>query len=132
MIAVMFFISLFWHIVSTTVEENLAMLLLLFVLVLFLIEDFNLLCRHQKQYSKEMVAESTSSLTVLQKSMEQVHNQIGRLGLIIGSCYVISIGIVYMGTLLSSFVPVLSDISLYVVVVSASLALLMIIREEQA
>jgi hypothetical protein len=131
-IGLIFFISLFWHILSTTVEENLAMLLLLFVLVLFSIEDLNLLCRHQKQYSKEIVAEFASSITVLQKSMEQLHKQIGRLGLILGSCYIITIGIVYIGALLASFVPVLSDTSLYVVVVSTSLALLMIIREEQA
>jgi hypothetical protein len=131
-IGLMFFISLFWRILSATVEENLAMLLLLFVLVLFSIEDLNLLSRHQKQYSKEMVAEFASSITVLQKSMEQVRKQIGRLGLIFGSCYIITIGIVYIGALLASFVPVLSDYSLYVVVVSTSLALLMIIREEQA
>jgi hypothetical protein len=131
-IGLTFFISLFWHIVLTTVEENLAMLLLLFVLVLFSIEDLNLLCRHQKQHSKEIVAGFASSITVLQKSMEQVHNQIGRLGLILGGCYIITIGTVYMGALLASFVPVLSDTSLYVVVVSTSLALLMIMHEEKA
>jgi len=131
-IGLMFFICLFWRILSATVEENLAMLLLLFVLVLFSIEDLNLLSRHQKQYSKETVAEFASSITVLQKSIEQVRKQIGRLGLIFASCYIITIGIVYIGALLASFVPILSDYSLYVVVVSTSLALLMIIREEQA
>lgn len=129
---VMFFCSLLWHTLSSTLEQNLAMLLLLFVLVLFSAENLSLVCRYQKQYSKETIAELPTSLIVLQKSMEQIHKQIGRLGLILGGCYVITIGIVYVGGLLGSFAPVLSDTSLYVVVASISLALLMIIREEQA
>jgi len=129
---VMFFCSLLWHTLSSTLEQNLAMLLLLFVLVLFSAENLNLLCRHQKQYSKETLAELPTSVTVLQKSTEEIHKQIGRLGLILGGCYIITIGIVYVGGLLSSFAPVLSDTSLYVVVASISLALLMIIHEEQA
>jgi hypothetical protein len=130
-ISLMFFISLFSRILSSAVEENLAVLLLLFVLVLFSVEDLNVLYRHQKQYSREAIADFASSVIPLQKSTEQIHKQIGRLGLVLGSCYVVTIGIVYMGVVLSSFVPVLSDISLHIVVVSTSLALLLITRQEQ-
>ena len=53
-----------------------------------------------------------------------------RLGLIFGGCYVIALAVLFLGDVFVTALPALSDISLYIVAVSISHAMLLILRED--
>ena len=79
-----------------------------------------------------MKTHSYESILVLQKSIQQAARRMARVGLLFASFYLISMLALYIGTFVEGLAPVLADVSLYVVVVSVSLALLIILREPSA
>jgi hypothetical protein len=128
----MFFGAVFGKILLKTVAQDLPALLLEFLMVMYTVELLALLSKQRGLYSRDVAAlDIESSVPILRKSMEMMFEHLSRLGLIFGSCYLATIGILYIGSILASFAPALSDISLYIVVVSTSLALLLSLREEQ-
>jgi hypothetical protein len=63
-------------------------------------------------------------------SSRETLGNISRLIVIFSSCYLLSLGLLFVGNLISTAVPFLGDISLYMIVVSVSFALVLLYREE--
>jgi len=123
--------ALFSHGLSGSVSEKLPILLLSLVSVLFSVEILSLICRYGRLFStRHVVLLTSSSVLVLEKAMMQATTTLRRTGLVFASCYLIAVAAIYMGGLVATAVPVFTDISLYLVAVTISLALLIILREE--
>ena len=127
----MFFILLLTDTLSGMLAENLHFRLLQFIMVLFTVEILTLVFKQCDFVGNALKPQPHPSLSVLQFSLQHSFSQLTRLGLLFSSCYVISLGILYAGSVVASVAPVLGDVSLYVVIVSIALALLIIFREEQ-
>ena len=126
---VMLSVAVLIQIASKTILQALPGLLLAYVLILFSAEALALTRQHHPMYSKDKKGSQASSV-MLQKSVEHMTRKIIRLGSIFGGCYVITLAVLFLGDVFVTALPVLSDISLYIVAVSVSLALLLILRED--
>ncbi len=128
----MFFMLLLSQTAQRTLSDNLPVTMLQFLMFLFTIEILSLVFEHNALFSAVTVrSDPSSSIPILGKSIQQVFRRISRLGLLFASCYFISLGLLYVGSFFSLIVPVLSDISLYIVVVTISLSLLIVLQEDQ-
>jgi len=129
--SVMLFVLLLTQAMSKTVGQNLPVTLLQFVMLLFATEVFAVIFKRLDLYAKETIQSLVGvPIAVLARSNEQAFRQVARFGLLFASFYLISIAALYLGTYLASITPVLADVSLFVVVVSISLALLVLMRED--
>ena len=126
---VMLIASMLIQIVARAILEALPGLLLAYLMLIFSAEAFDLTRQHYGLYPKNFKGPQ-ASYVMLQKSMEHMTHKIIRLGLIFGGCYVIALTIISVGDAFVTALPVLSDISIYIVAVSVSLALLLILRED--
>ena len=126
---VMLIASMLIQIVSRAILQALPGLLLAYVMLIFSAEAFDLTSQQYGMYSKNFQGPQ-ASYVMLQKSMEHMTRKIVRLGLIFGGCYVIALTVISVGDAFVTALPQLSDISLYIVAVSVSLALLLILRED--
>ena len=126
---VMLIASLLIQIVSKAILQALPGLLLAYVMLIFSAEAFDLTSQQYGMYSKNFQGPQ-ASYAMLQKSMEHMTHKIVRLGLIFGGCYIITLVVISVGDAFVTALPQLSDISLYIVAVSVSLALLLILRED--
>jgi len=117
------------QVASRTIVQALPGLLLAYVLILFSAEALALTRQHHVMYSKDKKGSQASSV-MLQKSVEHMTRRTIRLGSIFGGCYVITLAVLFLGDVFVTALPALSDISLYIVAVSVSLALLLILRED--
>ena len=129
--AFLFLLSLVLHIVSGTILNALPELLLAYVMTLFSAEALDLIGTHSTAHSNQMYAlKVTRTNPTLRKSLEHVFRKLTRLALLLGACYLFAIGAVTAGNIFVSVSPLLSDISVYIVAVSISLALLLVLRED--
>lgn len=127
----MLFSSLLIRTASGTVLQTLPLLLLVYIMILFAVEALELVCKLHVTYSKEVQALPFShSIPILDRTTGHLFQRLSRLGVLFGSCYLLTVGAISLGGLFVSILPVLSDVSLYIVAVSISLALLLILREE--
>jgi hypothetical protein len=128
----MFFSLVGDQVVSGNVRDNLPILLLQFIMFLFSVEILTSVLNQQQVLSPKSISPNhTASYHVLvQRSIKDVQAQIARFGLFFASCYLITVGLLYVGSEVRSISPVLTDVSFYIVVVSVSLALLILLREE--
>jgi hypothetical protein len=126
---VMLSVAVLIQVASRTIVQALPGLLLAYVLILFSAEALALTRQHQAMYSKDKKGPQASSV-MLQKSVEHMTRKIIRLGSIFGGCYVITLAVLVLGDVFVTALPSLSDISLYIVAVSISLALLLILGED--
>lgn len=127
----MFFFLLLTDTLSRIVAENLQFTLLQFIMVLFTVEILNSVSKQHDFFGKALRSGARPSTSALRSSIQHSFGQLSRLGLLLSSCYLISLGILYAGSVVASIVPALGDVSLYVVIVSIALALLILFREEQ-
>ena len=114
----LFFVLLISQAISGTIGQYLPITLLQFVMVLFAIE---LLTEAAASAEKE---------SLLKRSARETIRHISRACLLFASCYLVSLGILYIGAFSARPGLLLADISLYIVVVSVSLALLLLFRED--
>lgn len=126
---IIFFVLLISQAASGTIGQFLPITLLQCVMILFAVEALTVSCRYRHQLSSHS-KESSASSEPLRRSSQQAVHHISRAGLLFASCYLASLGILYAGVFTASSVPILSDISLYIVVVSVSLALLILLRQD--
>ena len=126
--------TFFWLIISQaglgSIEQYLPLTLLQSVMILFATEVATESCKLRIQVSSE--AKSISSEVVILKpiaSGQQAFRHLSRLGLLFASSYVLSLGLLLAGGMIASAVPLFADISLYIVVASVSLSLLLLLRE---
>ncbi len=127
---VIFFVLLISQAASETIGQFLPITLLQCVMVLFAVEALTVSCRYRNQLSSQSTESSVSSELLLRRLSQQAVHHISRAGLLFASCYLASLGILYVGAFTASIAPILSDISLYIIVVSVSLALLILLRED--
>ena len=126
----MFFALVVDQVVSGAARENIPILLLQFVMFLFAVEVLTGVLKQETFVARSAKPDHAVSDHVLQRSSKEVQARIARLGVFFASCYVITLGLLYIGAQLRAVSPVLTDVSFYVVVVSISLALLILVREE--
>jgi hypothetical protein len=129
--AILFSILLVSDTLMKAVSTNLPILLLTFVMLLFGVEFLTLVLSRHRQVSNWLEdTESESSSLMVNKSLRDIHQKLARFGIIFAGCYVLTIGVLFLSEVVASFVSVLSDIAVYVVLTSVSLALLIILKED--
>ena len=122
---------LLFHALSKSITQNLFLLLLAFVILLYSFENLTMICEQGKLSSIQTLKYPNEiSAFALEKSMNRTLREVGRKGVIFASCYATTILAVYVGSVMASVSSFLTDISLYFLAVSASLALLLAIHEE--
>ena len=126
----MFFALVVDQVVSGAARDNIPILLLQFVMFLFAVEVLTGVLKQETFSASSAKPDHSVSDQVLARSSKEVQARIARLGVFFASCYVITLGLLYVGAQLRAVSPVLTDVSFYVVVVSISLALLILVREE--
>lgn len=116
---------------SGTIGQYLPITLLQFIMILFAVELLTASCSYEQRSSIEhpqtIESDQAGSHTT---SAQQVFRNVSRSGLLFAGCYLLSLGSIFLGELTAVTIPLLAEISLYLVVVSVSLALLLVLREE--
>jgi len=98
---------------------TLPLLLLAYLMILFLVEAFDVLAKHSSMHSKEMSQlQASRAIPAIEKSLQHVFRKMARVGLILGGCYFLTLTAVSLGSFLASISPLASDTSLYMVAVS--------------
>jgi hypothetical protein len=91
----------------------------------------SLLSEYRHQFSTltgERVLDFNSP--ALRRSLAGLYRRLARNGILYACCYVITIGVLLTGLDFSRVAPILSDVSLYILVISISLALLVVMKED--
>lgn len=110
---------------------TLPMLLLAYLMILFLVEAFDLVSKHSPMHKREMRSlQASLAIPAIEKSLEHLFRKLARVGLMLGACYLLTLAAVSFGSLFASISPLASDMSIYILAVSISLALLLILRED--
>jgi hypothetical protein len=127
-----FFVLIISQALTNTIAQYLSITLLQCVMIFFAFELSSVCCDLRQQLSNEISA-GDNLLGMegrLHRSTQAAFRTISRAGLLFASCYVVSMTVLYVSTSVAFVAPVITDISLYVVVVSVSLALLLLSRED--
>jgi hypothetical protein len=131
--AVLFSISLVSDTWLKNVSTNIPILLLTFVMLLFGVEFLNLVLSHHVQISNWLPDRTLkANAFMLSKSIGEIQNRLTQFGIVFAACYVLTIAVLFTSEIVVPLVPILSDIGVYVVLTSVSLALLVILKENQA
>ncbi len=127
-----FFLLLISQAFAQTIGEYLPITLLEFIMILFAVELLTAGSLYQRNPPTELDKNSDPAMyeEFLRRSVQEAFRRVSRAGLLFASCYLLSLGILYLGAFVPPTIPILADISLYVVVVSVALALLILLRED--
>jgi len=126
-----FFSLVIFQAVSGSIEQYLSFTLLQSVMILFATEVATESCKLRNQVSREAKAILSEGVELKPfTSGQHAFRHVSRLGLLFASSYILSLGFLFAGGIIASAVPLLADISLYIVVVSVSLSLLLLLHEE--
>jgi hypothetical protein len=129
----LFFTLLVSQALSNTIVPYLPITLLQSIMILFAHEVSTVCCEFQQQFSSLVNLENNLRAFEgrLYRSSVTAFRTVSRAGVLFASCYVLSIALLYLSTF-TAFAPSLTtDISLYIVVVSIALALLLVSREDE-
>ena len=111
--------------------EKVPILLLAFVMILGTEQLLSLISNYGAQFSLSNSASIMSfNIPTLQRSLDHLYRRLTWDGVVLGAAYLLSVAIASIGSFLSPVAPALSDISVYVLVTSISLAILIVFREE--
>jgi hypothetical protein len=116
---------------SSEISEIFPALILGFVMILFSDHMVDLISNYGRQFST--MGERTLpdfNAPILGKSLKSLCRKLARNGAVFAGCYVITILVLLSGLSLSHLAPILSDVSLYVLVISISLAFLVTLKED--
>jgi hypothetical protein len=118
--------------VAGTIVQLLPVTLLEFVMVLFCVELLTAGSWYRDGSSNKLpgVVDVTRVEEFDDSSVFHAFHRVSRAGLLFASCYVVSLGVFYLSSYATLAMPLLSDVSLYMIVVSVALALLVLSREE--
>lgn len=110
--------------------ENVPILLLAFVMILACENILSLISQYGAQFSISNSAIGLDfNVPILQRSLDRLYRRLAWDGAILCTGYLLSIAVVFVGGILSPIAPVLSDVSVYVLVTSVALAILIVSRE---
>ncbi len=111
--------------------ENVPILLLAFVMVLATEHLLSLISQYSAQFSSSNSATGMDfNVTVLQQSLDRLYRRLAWDGAIFGAGYMLALAVATVGNILGSIAPVLSDVSVYVLVTSIALAILIVSKDE--
>jgi len=111
--------------------ENLPILLLAFVMILASEHTLSLISDHRDQFStRNSALEMEFNVPILRRSLDSLYRRLTWVGAVFGIGFLLSIVVASASGVLSSIAPVLSDISVYVLVTSIALATLVVSKEE--
>lgn len=127
-----FFALLVSQALTNTIGQYLPITLLQSVMIFFALEVSSVCSEFRLQLSRVMsVGDNLPGMEGrLYSSAQAAFKTISRAGLLFASCYVLSLAILYVSTFAPLASPLITDVSLYIVVVSVSLALLLVSRED--
>jgi hypothetical protein len=129
--SILFAIALLTAISTGGPAEEVPLLLLAFVMILGTEQVLSLTSNYGAQFSLSKSAPVAGfNVGTLQRSLDRLYRSLAWDGVIFSAAYLLSLTVASMGSLLSPVAPVLSDISVYVLVTSISLAILIVSREE--
>ena len=129
--AFLFSISLVSETSLKTVSANLPVLLLTFVMLLFGVELLTLVLSHHRQVSDWLRETGLgSNAFMMSKSIGDIQGRLAQFGIIFAACYLLTVGVLFVSELVAPLAPMLSDIGVYLVLTSVSLALLIILKED--
>jgi len=117
------------ELVAGSILSAIPALLFTYVILLFSAEGFALVDDHYGTQSK-MDRNTNFSYSMLKSSLEHVTRKSLRLALVFGGCFVISLAAISTGDAFATVAPGLADLSIYIVAVSVSLALLLTFHED--
>lgn len=124
-------IALFSGVLKGAPGENLPILLLAFVMILVSEHTLSLISEHGDQFSPSNHGlEMDFNVPVLRRSLDRLYRRLARDGCILGMGFVLSIAVASTSGILVPIAPLLSDISVYVLVTSVALAVLIVSKEE--
>lgn len=129
--AFLFSISLVSETSLKTLSANLPILLLTFVMLLFGVEFLTLVLSHHRQVSdwlRETGLESNAFM--MSKSIGDIQGRLAHFGIIFAAGYLLSVSVLFVSEVVAPLAPILSDIGVYLVLTSVSLALLIILKED--
>lgn len=129
----MFFVLLISQAVDGTIEEYLPITLLQFIMVLASVELLTSGNWYRTGASVRLseVASPAELSASIDGVVRNASRRIFRLALLFASCYLVSLGVLYLTTFATITASLLVDISLYIVLVSVALALLILSRESR-
>lgn|GEM_PF-2042904 len=127
----MLFMSVLMRAASGSILQSLPILLLAYVMTMFGAEALALACEHHGIHSTDTHAQwFPYSVPMQRKSLEHLIKRISILGAILAVCFVLTTVVVFLGDVFAAALPAVSSISVYIVVVSISFALLLALRED--
>ena len=106
-------------------------LILAFVMILFSDHIVGLVSKYGRQFStmdEKVILDF--NWPILGRSLNYLYRRLAVNGAVFAVCYLVTIGALLSGLDLAAFAPVLSDVSLYILVISISLALLVTMKED--
>ncbi|HUK51159.1 MAG TPA: hypothetical protein VLV18_08985 [Terriglobales bacterium] len=115
---------------SSTIAAVVPLLLLAFMMILFTDRILNQVACYRLQFSVLNDRLFEFNAPVIERSLEDLYRRVARNGVIFAGCCLLTILILLAGFDLSRVAPILSDASVYILVVSMSLALLVSTKEE--
>ena len=127
-----FYVLLISQALTNTIGQYLPITLFQSVMVLFAFEVLTISCEFREQLSNgaPLAGNSRGTESLPHRSARYAFKTVSRLGLLFASCYVLSLAILFLSAYAALATPLITDISLYIIVVSVSLALLLILRED--
>ena len=130
---VFFFALLVSQAFTNTIGQYLPITLLQSVMILFAHEISTVCCEFQRQFSSVVNVEGGFAAMEgsLYRSSVTAFRTVSRAGLLFASCYALSIALLYVSTFAALAPPLITDISLYIVVVSVAFALLLLSPEDE-
>ena len=111
--------------------ENVPILLLAFVMILASEHILSLVSQYGVQFSTGNSALGMDfNVPILQRSLDRLYRRLAWDGAIFSTAYLLSVAIASVGEILNPITPALSDVSVYVLVTSIALAILIVSKTE--
>jgi len=123
-----FFLGLLGQIVNDALTRNLPLALLEFILLLYSFEAVPTVTKRYRLFSAARYRIDLPE-QLLERSVQDAYSQLLRVATLFSAAYMIAIGVLEARRIVPSVV-VLGDLTLYVVIVTISLALILVLREE--
>jgi hypothetical protein len=126
----LFSMSLVAALFSPVIAGVFPVLLLTFVMILFSDRTLHLFASHGAQFSTSVDRLIDFNALAIEQSLTYLFRRLARNAVMFAGCYLLTIVVLLGGFDLSGVAPILSDASLYILIISISLALLVSMKED--
>jgi hypothetical protein len=126
----LFSMSLVAALFSPAIASVFPLLLLTFVMILFSDRTLHLYASQGVEFSTSIDRLLDFNAPVIERSLTHLFRRLARNGVMFAGCYLLTVMVLLGGFDLSRVAPILSDASLYILIISISLALLVSMKED--